>query len=370
MMQRWLIALRRYRLGLIGLVLLIASSAWLLRRDPTVVESETHWTSSDVVSVDWLHQQMESSGAKNAFIVVEASWAELKDADDYLDGHIPGAIHVNTDLLETGYPEWKVKDIDSLHQQLGQLGIGSHSTVVVYSRQLIAAARVWWIFRYAGVRDVRILNGDMRTWRAHGYAVQREVRTLNPVLFAGTARTDWLATTKDVEQMVSDHSAILLDVRSRAEYLGETSGYSYLDAKGRIPGAYWLGDADDGSHIYKQRNGMLRSPEQVLAEWRRHGWPPVSHTRGAVPNDDLNDSCDQPLVFYCGGGWRSSVAMLYARALGFGQVRNYSDGWSGWSTDYRPAELGSNRSESSNRPDDWQQVPSGRRRETGRETRD
>ncbi|MEZ6117431.1 MAG: rhodanese-like domain-containing protein [Pirellulaceae bacterium] len=370
MMRQWLVAMRRYRVGvMLGLAFLMASCAWLLRRDPTADESETNWTSPDVVSVDWLHQQMESSDARHALIVVEASWAELKDADDYLRGHIPGAIHVNTDQLETGYPEWKIKDIDSLHQQLGQLGIGSQRTVVVYSQQLIAAARVWWIFRYAGVKDVRVLNGDMRTWKANGYAVQQGIQTLQPVSFTGKVQTDWLATTDDVEQVVRNHAATLLDVRSQEEYLGKTSGYSYLDAMGRIPGALWLGDADDSSHIYKQRNGMLRSPRQVLADWQRHGWPAASlHPipNGGEPSaTDADDFFDQPLVFYCGGGWRSSVAVLYARAMGFRQVRNYSAGWSGWSTDYQSAELGSNRSDSSNRPADWRQVPSGRLTETG-----
>ncbi len=42
----------------------------------------------------------------------------------------------------------------------------------------------------------------------------------------------------------------LFDTRSLAEYDGKISGYSYLDAKGRIPNAIWLGDADDSSQIY------------------------------------------------------------------------------------------------------------------------
>jgi thiosulfate/3-mercaptopyruvate sulfurtransferase len=40
------------------------------------------------------------------------------------------------------------------------------------------------------------------------------------------------------------------------------------------------------------------------------------------------------VIFYCGSGWRSSLAFLYAQWLGYERVRNYSDGWSGWSTQY------------------------------------
>ncbi len=56
----------------------------------------------------------------------------------------------------------------------------------------------------------------------------------------------------------------LFDTRSLPEYDGKISGYSYLDAKGRIPNAIWLGDADDSSQIYKLSNGRLRDPFNVL----------------------------------------------------------------------------------------------------------
>jgi 3-mercaptopyruvate sulfurtransferase SseA len=57
----------------------------------------------------------------------------------------------------------------------------------------------------------------------------------------------------------------LYDTRSRAEHDGEISGYSYLDAKGKIPTSVWLGDADDSSQIYKLSNGRLRDPSEVLS---------------------------------------------------------------------------------------------------------
>ncbi len=57
--------------------------------------------------------QIEKSSMKR-LAIVEASWGNLSQAKDYNEGHIPGAIHVNTDLLETGYPEWKLKPLNSL----------------------------------------------------------------------------------------------------------------------------------------------------------------------------------------------------------------------------------------------------------------
>jgi thiosulfate/3-mercaptopyruvate sulfurtransferase len=118
----------------------------------------------------------------------------------------------------------------------------------------------------------------------------------------------------------------LWDVRSWSEYTGARSGYSYLDARGRIPTAQWLGDADDSSGLYKRGDGRLQPPTEVLAAWQTQaGWSPM-----------MLDDPATPVVFYCGGGWRSSVTFFYAWLAGRPNLRNYSDGWAGWSTDYQP----------------------------------
>ena len=118
---------------------------------------------------------------------------------------------------------------------------------------------------------------------------------------------------------------MLADVRSVAEFTGRTCGYSYLEAKGRIPLAVPVGDGDDDAYLYKQRDGCLRPPTEFLAHWQRQ----------AIIAAKEGGRFEREVVFYCGGGWRSSVAFFYAWLLRFENVRNYSDGWSGWSTEYR-----------------------------------
>ena len=137
-----------------------------------------------------------------------------------------------------------------------------------------------------------------------------------------------LATT---ETITAAKGAVFADVRSAAEFRGEVSGYSYLDAKGRIPGAVAIGDADDRVRLYQNADGTLRELETIRERWRSAG---------------ILDG--REIIFYCGGGWRSSLAFLYARAMGLPNIRNYSDGWSAWSTLY-------------DRPDGktWRQRPSG-----------
>lgn len=262
----------------------------------------------------------------NRFVILEASWSKTEDARDYLRGHIPGAVHFNTDDLETGYPTWKLRPPEELQQVIGHYGITGDTTVVVYSRQLIAAARVWWVLKYAGVADVRLLDGGFEFWSALGYPRETTVQTQQPAEFQAPVQSQLLATTSDVRNDLGTGQVWLADARSAAEYSGRSSGYSYLDRAGRIPSAVSIGNADDASLLYKRRDGRLRLPPEILDLWNRQGIVSTTDRR----------AFDRDVIFYCGGGWRSSLAFFYAWLLGFENIRNYSDGWAGWSTDYIP----------------------------------
>ncbi|MFN7919157.1 MAG: rhodanese-like domain-containing protein [Bryobacteraceae bacterium] len=270
--------------------------------------------SGPIVSSAWLAEAKRSLGKR--LVIAEASWTPSGEATEYDAGHIPGAIHVNTDGFENGSPRWHLRPVPELHAVIGALGIAPDSTVVVYGHQTIAAARVWWILEYAGVRRVLYLDGGVEAWRRAGFALESKPNALPRVHFAAPPRAGVLATTEYVR--AHREQAILADVRSGREYLGEVSGYSYLEAKGRIPGARALGDGSDSAHVYQNPDGTLRRVGEIRDRWQAAGIL----------------SGNREIVFYCGSGWRSSLAFLYARAMGLRRIRNYSDGWSGWSTIY------------------------------------
>lgn len=289
-----------------------------------------------LVSVHWVKKLLDHADSpqtvsrpatfdQNRFVVVEAGWGPTRDATGYLAGHVPGALHVNTDELETGYPEWRLLDDDSLQAAIGRIGISPDTTVVVYGDRLIAAARVWWILKYAGVSDVRLMDGGIERWRAAGYATETQVRELPAVPFSASVLHDWVATTDQVREAIERGDAILADVRSDAEFEGSSSGYDYLDARGRIPRAIHLGDADDSASAYRRNDGRLRAVDEILERWQARG----------LHRDATRQRFHQEVIFYCGGGWRSSLSFFVAWLAGIEPIRNYSDGWCGWSTVYQ-----------------------------------
>ncbi len=115
-----------------------------------------------LVSVSWLkglldYQQSGFQTPRPAtyrnerFVILEASWATLEKAQDYRNGHLPGAIHFNTDELENGSPRWRLRDAEELQRAIGRAGITPDTTVIIYGGKLIAAARVWWALKWFSI---------------------------------------------------------------------------------------------------------------------------------------------------------------------------------------------------------------------------
>lgn len=266
------------------------------------------------------------------YLILETQWGPAYNSGyttSYAAGHIPGAVHSDTDPWETGDPLYSLLPDAALIARAGALGITPDTTVVVYSDSLVFSARLWWLLKYIGVTDVRMLNGGYAAWTAAGYTVDTTnpgytVDTLNngpaPTTYTGTVTPAVIATTADALSLHTSTSTQMVDVRSDREYLGTSSGYSYLDLMGRIPGALWAYDGSSSS--YADTDGTLRSYTEVQSMWK---------TRG-IQSTGTATLLDKDVAFYCGGGYRSGLAYFYAHLMGYTNIRNYADGWAGWST--------------------------------------
>lgn len=237
----------------------------------------------------------------------------------------------------------------------------NHTTCVVYSDDAIYAARLWFVLSLLGA-DVRYLDGGLQAWMQSGGSVDTVAHDPTPappcslMPSAGCMwqpRLELLVTTNAVEHDAGD--MILADMRSWSEFLGHTSGYRYLSFAGRVPGARWGGDAVEG--VFTNPNGTLLPLAEVALLW----------TANLTAQLDVSR-----LVFYCGNGYRASLALLYAVLLqeaGYGDAalahthgypRLYSSGWSQWGTVFI-------RAPNSTVPPTpgWVQVRSDRRIESG-----
>ena len=118
---------------------------------------------------------------------------------------------------------------------------------------------------YAGLEDVRLLDGGIDAWKALGYST--EEHPSNRLESKGTfkllqPKSNYLSTRNDVEKNIHDKDSIVVDVRSWNEYSGQTTGYDYMKEKGRIPNAVWGYAGSDPHHMedYEGKNGVTQKP--------------------------------------------------------------------------------------------------------------
>jgi len=283
-------------------------------------------------------------------VILEASWGGPKDYDA---GHIPGAVHVNTDEIEyddflprattpadklgrsvtveedraKGLSEtdslpknwWNLYPDKYLLTALAHMGVNVASEAVVYSKDPSAGPRLAWTLLYAGVKKVHLLSGGAAGWEKAGYELSTTPTARRPLKSFGADKPlhpEYLITIPQLREKMASGEVVACDVRTKGEYEGTDAPYSYIPTKGRIKGAVWAkaGDTLPTMDAYVNADGSYKSPEEVAAMWKAQGI-----------------TGDKPTAYYCGTGWRSSLAFLYAYALGWKNIANFDSGWFEWS---------------------------------------
>ncbi|MDN8600015.1 rhodanese-like domain-containing protein [Citrobacter sp. S2-9] len=274
-----------------------------------------------LVYPQWLHdlQQQKSVTAKPAgdWKVLEAGWGAPKF---YLMSHIPGASYIDTNEVESE-PLWNKVSDAQLKAMLAKHGIRHDTTVVLYGRDVYAAARVAQIMLYAGVKDVRLLDGGWQSWSDSGLPVERgtppKVKAEPDFGVTIPAQPQLMLNMEQARALLHRQDASLVSIRSWPEFIGTTSGYNYIKPKGEIAGARWGHAGSDSTHMedFHNPDGTMRSADDIAAMWKQWNILP-----------------DQQVSFYCGTGWRASETFIYARAMGWKNVSVYDGGWYEWSS--------------------------------------
>jgi len=237
--------------------------------------------------------------------------------------HIPGAAYLDTASLESP-PLFNKTDDGALLATLLAHGIRHDSTVILYGRSQLAAARAAHLLLYAGVADVRLLDGGFAAWRALALpCASGPARGAPPASAFGApfpARPEFMLNLPQAAQLAGREDAALASIRTWSEFSGATSGYHYIDARGDISGARWgragrEGDINSMSE-YQLADGRMRPAIEIAAMWRASGI-----------HDGLH------VGFYCGTGWRASLAFFYAWLMGWERIAVYDGGWYEWSAD-------------------------------------
>lgn len=274
---------------------------------------------SKIVYPEWVKELLEGGNpptySGHGYRILEVSFGEPRE-NNY--GHIPTSIHLDTNEIESE-PLWNIVSPVQLEKLFKKLGITVDTTVILYGHPIMAATRAALVLMYAGVKDVRLLADGLKGWVAKGYQVERvSTKPMAADDFGGDipVHPEYLINTSYLKTLLKNKYLKLVDVRNWDEYVGEISGYKYVLPKGRIAGAAWGHAGSDPHHMedYENPDGTIRSYSEIASMWRE--W-------GIIPN--------KRTIFYCGTGWRASLAFFIAYLMGWPNIGIYDGGWFEWS---------------------------------------
>ena len=276
------------------------------------------------VSADWVKSVIDGNQSQSSnYVILEASWGE--PSADYKKAHIPGALHINTDLIEEpNY--WNVRTPEEIEQVMKDFGISKDTAVIIYGEPS-PAARVALTFLWAGVEEVHILDGNLKAWTDMGYATSNNDEKATPIEDVGVtvpAHPEYIISLPEqIIEKQKDPNFKLVSIRSWDEFIGKISGYSYIEKVGEPKGAVWGRDEFD----YVDDNGKVISIDKAQKIWNEWGV-----------------TKDNEISFYCGTGWRAAIPFLIAYQEGWTNVTLFDGGWYVWQMNPElPIQLGDPR---------------------------
>ena len=279
----------------------------------------TTTTTDPLVSTEWLASHLNDADVKLLDATFKLPGVMPLPKDDYLAAHIPGAVYFDVDAVSdhaNPLPHM-FPSAAQFGRDVGALGISNRDTVVVYDAGgWVAAPRVWWMFLSYGHRDVRILNGGLKKWRAEGRPVQSGEVTAKPATFKASYDARRVRSIEQMIANVASRSEQVIDARAAERFEGRAPEPRPGIRAGHIPGALNL----PYNNLFDAATGTMR---------------PLDELRKAFAGAGVDTA--KPIVTSCGSGVSAGVLTLALYRLGVENTALYDGSWSEWGKADGPA---------------------------------
>ncbi len=278
------------------------------RRTVIIIPQMTHSTNTEARVIE--ARELEEMLPRDDLLVVDVGSGE-----NYLRGHIPGAVHLDYNGLILGQPPAPglMPPLDQLQWVVQSIGLTAGKRVIAYDDQGNGrASRLLWTLEAVGHKRSALLNGGLPAWYNEGHPLGCAPNRAEPSDFSVELNPAVIADKQRVLAAINDPRITLLDARTPEEYSG-TSVKSPIQRPGHIPGAVNLNWLDT-----IERNDNLR-------------FKPKAELRALLAQ--LGIEREQEIIVYCQTHHRSSHSFMMLRHLGFDSIRGYPGSWSEWGSD-------------------------------------
>jgi thiosulfate/3-mercaptopyruvate sulfurtransferase len=262
-----------------------------------------------LVSTQWINDHLNDKKIR----LVEVDYIP---ATSYILGHIPGAVLFDwkRDIIDS-----RKRDViskEDLEKSLQRIGVNNDTTIIVYGDfKNWFATFAFWIFKYYGVKDVRLMNGSRKKWLEEDRPISVDIPSYSRGNFkASDPDKSIRAFMNYVKDVIGTQDKILVDVRTNDEYNGKTlapTEYSpeYGQIGGHIPGAVNV----PWSKMVNE-DGTLKSADELKNLY-----------------ESVNVTSNKEIITYCGIGERASYTWFVLKyLLGYPNVKTYDGSWLEW----------------------------------------
>ena len=263
-----------------------------------------------LVDTEWVSKNTPSEKIQ----LVEVDYDPV---NGYQKGHINGATliwwkrDINDPITRDIISKKQFEDL------MNRNGIAKDSQVVLYGDfNNWFAAFVFWVFKYYGHKNIKIMNGARKKWELEKRPYTIEEPKIMPTVYVAEPPNEGLrAYLFDVKRALDKNDTVLVDVRSPKEFTGEITAppeypMEHAQRGGHIPGANNIPWATAVNDV----DGTFKTYEEL-----KQNYIP----KGVTPDKDV--------ICYCRIGERSSHSWFVLKyLLGYPQVRNYDGSWTEW----------------------------------------
>ena len=258
-----------------------------------------------LVSTDWVADHLDDPTVR----IVESD----EDILLYDIGHVPGAVKLDwhTDLQDPVNRDFV--DKSGFEALMSSAGIANDTTVVFYGdKNNWYACYTFWLFKYYGHDDCRVMDGGRAKWEAEGRPYTRDYPSFPATTYTAQEPNPRIrAYRDDVLAMVNGGSPALVDVRSPQEFTGEVIHMMGYPQEGAQRGGHVKGARNIPWARAANPDGTFKSADELRALYEPEGITP-----------------DKDVIAYCRIGERSSHTwFVLTYLLGYPNVRNYDGSW-------------------------------------------
>ena len=268
-------------------------------------------------------------------VLIDVAWGNAKASSYFSAGHVPGAVHINTDSYErprvyvpekrSDYAkEWRLISLEEFRDSLcPQYGITKDSIVILTGTSSSPQGRLGFMLRSLGVKTYA-MSGLLTAWQYNGYDLDTDESTLVIPTAVDSFGSDAIANPDEILWM-DDIKAILsgekegqvADNRGEDEWNGEYSGYGYHDLAGKIEGSVWcsMGDEENGEY-FTNIDGTARTQQELKAYMESNG---------------LDTS--KTVAFFCGDSWGAAQIAYWCQSVDLNNIKEWGNGWIPWSNE-------------------------------------